>query len=123
LLEWWHSPLRDAAGEYPSQMKCLFGLEACQIFLLQHESDGVIWFNKERFEELSEWVTLLVLLERCPPSLTARTVPTRMGEAERAITLIIKRAQEVGYRSRLFTELPEKIVVRRSPRIKKPVAV
>jgi glycosidase len=109
LLEWWRSPLRDAAGEYLSQMQSLFGLEACQIFLLQHESDGVTWFNKERFEELSEWVTVLLLLERCSAALSSRTVSTRMSEAECAVTLMAKLAYDVSYRSHFFASVPEKI--------------
>ena len=86
--------------------------------MLHHESDGVAWFNKERFEELYEWLTLLLLVEECKAPLSARVVSTRMGEAERAISLGVKLAQDVGYRSRLFVELPEKGVSRSSPKVK-----
>jgi hypothetical protein len=88
--------------------------------MLNHESDGIEWFNKERFEELSEWVILILLLGRCDSSLSARTLSARMGAAERAIMQIAKSAQDVGYRSRLFVGISEKVVIRRTPRVKKP---
>jgi hypothetical protein len=122
LLEWWRSDLRDAAASNLKQMQGLFEREACQAFLLHHESAGVEWFNKERFEALYEWLTLLILVEGCSKSpASARVVSTKMGEAERAISLGVKLAQDVGYRSSLFVELPEEAVKPRVPRIKKLV--
>jgi hypothetical protein len=90
--------------------------------MLNHESGGIVWFNKERFEELSEWVILLLLLGRCDSSLSARALSARMGAAERAITQGAKSAQDVGYRSQLFVVLPVKVVIRRTPRVKKTTA-
>ncbi|MDD2308016.1 MAG: alpha-amylase family glycosyl hydrolase [Desulfuromonadaceae bacterium] len=119
LLQWWRSDERLVAGSNLKQAQSLFGLEACRTFLLDHENDGIEWFNKERFEELSEWVTLLLLLERCDASTPARTVSMRIGAAERAITQGAKSAQDVGYRSQLFVALPVKVVIRRTPRVKK----
>ena len=43
----------------------------------------------------------------------------KMGEAERSIITGAKLAQDVGYRSRLFVELPEKSVQLRVPKVKK----
>ena len=122
LLQWWRSGERDPAGSTLKQMQSLFELEACRTFLLHHDSGGIEWFNKERFEELCEWITLLMLIEGCSVPLTARAVTARMGGAERAICLNVKLAQDVGYRSRLFSELPEKAAVRRTPRVKKPAS-
>jgi len=122
LLEWWRSGERDFAASLLKRMQMLFELEACRKFMLHHESDGVEWFNKERFEELCEWTTLLLLVEGLGATATARTVSTRMGEAERALALGAKLAQDVGYRSRLFMELPEKVVTKRVLRDKKPAA-
>ncbi|MBV5340500.1 MAG: alpha-amylase [Deltaproteobacteria bacterium] len=110
LLQWWCSDELNVAASSLEQMQSLFGVEACRIFMLNHESDGIVWFNKERFEELSEWVILLLLLGRCDASLSARALSARMGAAERAIMQIAKSAQDVGYRSRLFVALPEKVV-------------
>ena len=115
LLQWWRSDERKFVGSTLKQMQSLFELEACRTFLLNHDSDGIEWFNKERFEELCEWISLLVLMEGCSVPLSARAVSARMGRAERAISLSSKLAQDVGYRSRLFSELPDKAVVRRTP--------
>jgi glycosidase len=117
LLQWWRSDEQNVAASSLKQMQSLFGVEACRIFLLNHESDGIEWFNKERFEELSEWVILLLLLGRCDSSLSARTLSTKMGAAERAIMQIAESAQDAGYRSRLFVALPEKVV---GGKLKKP---
>lgn len=122
LLEWSRSDERDSATTTLKQMQMLFKLEACRKFMLNHESDGIEWFNKERFEELCEWITLLLLVEAFSAASSARVVSTRMGEAERSLNLGVKLAQDVGYRSRLFVELPEKAVSRRTSGVKKPVA-
>ena len=122
LLEWWRSDERDSSATALKQMQRIFELEKCREFLLIHESGGVEWFNKERFEELSEWITLLILAEGCSKTSTARAVSMRMGEAECSLVLGAKLAQDVGYRSRLFLKLPEKLAIPRIPRVKKPGA-
>ncbi len=120
LLQWWRSDERDADAGSLKQMQGLFELEACRAFLQHHISDNVAWFNKERFEELHEWLTLLLLVDECTTPVSARAVSTRMGEAERVITRGMKLAQDVGYRSRLFTELSEKAGNRRISKAKTP---
>jgi len=100
-------------------MQSLFELEACRTFLLHHDRRRIEWFNKERFEELCEWITLLMLMEGCSVPLSCQGCYCKNGWAERAISLNVKLAQDAGYRSRLFLELPEKAVVRRTPRVKK----
>lgn len=107
LLAWWRSVGRDATSSTLKQMQGQFELEACQKFLLNHESDGVVWFNKERFEELAEWVTLLLLVEGFKPLSTNGVVSTRIGRAERSLQLMLTLAQDVGYRSRLFARIPD----------------
>ncbi len=121
LLKWWRSDERDSTARNLKQIQGLFDLEACQAFLLNHESEGITWFNKERFEELCEWLMLILLVEECKSPSSARVVTTKMGESERGIALGVKLAQDVGYRSRLFVELPEKAVTRRTLKTKKPV--
>ena len=121
LLEWWRTGRRDTSTSSLKQMQRLFELEACQAFMLHHESDGVAWFNKERFEELFEWLSLLLLLESCAATATARTITTKMGEAERTINLGVKLAKDVGYRSRLFVGHPEKGAVEPVQKKNKPV--
>ncbi|MDD2734374.1 MAG: alpha-amylase family glycosyl hydrolase [Desulfuromonadaceae bacterium] len=116
LLEWWRSNKRNSADTALQQMQALFELETCQVFLQHHESDGIAWFNKERFEELHEWLVLLLLLEDCSASASARTITAKMGEAERAISSGVTLARDVGYRSRLFVDLPEKTGAQRAPK-------
>jgi hypothetical protein len=108
LLQWWRSSERVSAASNLKQLQALFALPAGQAFLQHHVSEGVAWFNKERFEELHEWLTLLLLIDECKTPLVARTVTTKMGEAERALIAGAKLAQDVGYRSRLFEGLPDK---------------
>ena len=119
LLEWWRSGERDSTATVLKQMQKLFESDSGREFLLIHVTDGIEWFNKERFEELSEWLTLILLLDGCNAPLSARIVSTRMGMAERTISLGAKLAQDTGYRSRLFVELPEKVITKRTPLVKK----
>ena len=119
MLQWWRSDERDCAGSHLKKMQDLFRLKACQVFLLHHENDGIDWFNKERFEELQEWVALLSLIDGCSATISPRSLSMKMGEAERSIITGAKLAQDVGYRSRLFVELPEKSVQLRVPKVKK----
>ncbi len=119
LLEWWRSDERNSALGNLQQMQQLFELEVCQAFLLHHVSDGVEWFNKERFEELHEWLTLILLLDECATSLSVRVASKRLEEAERALNSGMKSAMDVGYRSRLFVELSEKVASSSVPKVKK----
>ncbi len=122
LLEWWRGDGRDSTATVLKQMQWLFTPEACRKYLLIHENNGIEWFNKERFEELYEWVMLLLLVDGCDDPLSARIISLRMGETERALRLGAKLAQDVGYRSRLFSELLEQAVSRRTPKDNKPAA-
>ncbi|MDD2850318.1 MAG: alpha-amylase family glycosyl hydrolase [Desulfuromonadaceae bacterium] len=121
LLEWWRTTDRKSAASCLKQTQELFGLEACRKFLQHHESAGVEWFNKERFEELCEWQALLLLVEHCKGAVSSRFVSTKMNEAERAICQGVNLAQDVGYRSRLFVELTEKTETPRTRGAKKTV--
>ncbi len=119
LLEWWRTDARDCTAVSFKGLQQLFELKACRKFLLNHESDGIEWFNKERFEELSEWITLLALLEGCDVPLSTKLASARMGAAERTLDLGIKLAGDAGYRSLLFVGLSEKPIIQRAQRPKK----
>ncbi len=122
LLEWWRLAGDDVGTPGLKGLQKLFTLGACRKYLLHHESEGTEWFNKERFEELCEWVTLLLLVVGGGTVQTARSVSTRAGAAERTLGLAVTLARDVGYRSRLFSDLPEKALKPQQPRGKKPVA-
>ncbi|MDD2365596.1 MAG: alpha-amylase family glycosyl hydrolase [Desulfuromonadaceae bacterium] len=108
LLEWWRSSDGTVTESSQKQMQRLFELEACKSFLLNHESGGVEWFNKERFVELYQWITLLNLLNERTISSSSRFISLKMGEAERDIISGLDMAQVIGYRSRLFVPQTQK---------------
>lgn len=112
LLQWWRADDRNSALSLLKQMQKCFEYSACRKFLLIHESGGIEWFNKERFEELCEWIEPLLLVDGYKTTLSVRVVSMRMGAAERALSQVISMAHDVGYRSRVFTELQEKAVTR-----------
>ncbi|NTV49984.1 MAG: alpha-amylase [Geobacteraceae bacterium] len=113
LLQWGRSEKLDPAMSTLKQMQNFFKLETCRKYLLNHESDGIEWFNKERFEELSEWIMLLMLVDECDMTCSARLVSSKMAKTELSLGTGIKLAQDVGYRSTLFSELPEKVISKR----------
>ena len=78
---------------------------ACREFLQVHESGGVEWFNKESFEELSEWLSILGLLLPDKLSLTAGTLSASMAQAEKELSHYIGLAAHAGYRTGLFLQL------------------
>jgi hypothetical protein len=106
LLEWWQG---ERTANLLKELQRLFELETGRKFLLHHESGGTEWFNKERFEELCEWITLLMLVEECKKPLSARIISTRLGAAERSLSRAVQLARDVGYRSTLFSDLTEKV--------------
>ncbi len=106
LLAWWRKGDRVAGEPLLKQIQGLFDLEACRIFLRYHRSEGVEWFHKERFEELSTWISELTLMEEGSATPSPRGAVARLSAAERAVALVISQGADVGYRSRLFLELP-----------------
>jgi glycosidase len=102
LLEWWRAYGRDGAMTALKQMQMLFQLETCRKFLLNHESGGIEWFNKERFEELVEWLVLLRLLGKAAGCLSAGALTARLSMAERDIRNGADLAAQSGYRTAAF---------------------
>jgi glycosidase len=120
LLEWVDEH-RGLATVDLVEIKRFFGLAACRKFILNHESEGIEWFNKERFEELCVWVTVLHLLDDIEVS-KPNVLSTKTGAAERTIGVAVKLAKDVGYRSRLFTAQSEKGIRKSPPKAKKTAA-
>lgn len=112
MLQWWRADKHDSGLPLLKQLQNSFEYDACRKFMLVHESDGIEWFNKERFEELCEWIGVLLLVDEYKTAPSARAVSMRMGIAERTFSRVILLAQQVGYRSRIFIELPQKAVDR-----------
>lgn len=57
----WNDPLLRDTGE---RLAALLAVREVAEFLLIHESGGVSWFNKERFEELVRWLALRACFEQ-----------------------------------------------------------
>ncbi len=106
LLAWWRQAGRIAGEPLLGQIQRIFDLDACRTFLRYHRSEGIEWFNKERFEELCSWVSQLIAVEEGTAPFSPRMAAARLGAAERSLALVIKQGGDVGYRSRLFMELP-----------------
>jgi len=106
LLEWWRAGAQSAPRRFEhTDMKGIFSLPACRAYLLIHESEGVEWFNKERFEELWEWITFLNVLDGIKSTSSAKTLAGRMAAAELALVQSVELASMSGYKSRLMIEL------------------
>lgn len=104
LLEWWRSAAcTDSRRSNPGIIvPDMFTLPSCRSYLLVHFSGGIEWFNKERFEELYEWLELLNLLDKIATVNTDRALCSRMAAAESAITGTIELAANSGYRCAVF---------------------
>ncbi len=98
---------KDETGELN---KTVFSQPTCGNFMMVHTSGGVEWFNKERFEELSEWLavgSLTLLADKRPAE---RTVAAWMAAAERDLKQRAELAAHAGYRTALFQRLLETAV-------------
>lgn len=81
----------------------LFTIPACRRYLLVHESDGVVWFNRERFQELVAWLFICGLCAALSRRPTGRTLATWLGAAGRELSRLSELAAHTGYRVSLFT--------------------
>ncbi|HEX9078509.1 MAG TPA: alpha-amylase, partial [Desulfuromonadaceae bacterium] len=88
-----------------SHLETVFGDAGCRAFMLVHESSGVEWFNKERFEELLAWLAVASLAERSAKPPAGRTLTAWMNESEEELTRAAELAAHAGYRCGLFLRL------------------
>ena len=119
LLAW----KRD--GDAATSVRTAFETAECCRFMQVHESAGTEWFNKECFEELLEWFSLLSLLESAPGNPAPRTITARLGRLSAEIGRLTELAAHAGYRSglllRLLEPLPPMPVTESATAKKKPV--
>lgn len=85
----------------------VFSRPGSRDFMLVHTSGGVEWFNKERFEELSEWMTVMALARLAEQRPAGRTLSAWLAAAERELKLLAELAGHAGYRTTLFQRLLE----------------
>ncbi|MDD5286898.1 MAG: hypothetical protein PHD54_13670, partial [Desulfuromonadaceae bacterium] len=88
-----------------------FSASASREFMAVHESSGTEWFNKERFEDLAEWLSVLDFLLPDKLQLATSNLSAVAAKAERGLNRSIALAAHAGYRTGLFLDLlrtPEK---------------
>jgi glycosidase len=86
-------------------MERAFASAACCTFMQVHESDGTEWFNKECFEELLEWISIIALMEGAVSKPAVRTISARLGRLAAENRHMSESAAHVGYRSKLLLRL------------------
>ena len=74
-------------------------------FLLVHESGGVEWFNKERFEDLLAWSSAIALSRYAACHPAPRTLSVWLGKSARQCSRLAELAGHAGYRTTLLTQL------------------
>ncbi len=82
-----------------------FATAAGREFLQVHESGGVEWFNKERYEELLEWFSVVTFIACAADKPTERSIATRLGRLAAENTRLIELAILAGYRTTLLLRL------------------
>jgi len=89
------------------QDETVFSQPTCCDFMQVHTSGGVEWFNKERFEELSEWLAVTAIARLAEQRPAGRTVVAWLATAERDLKQRAELAVHAGYRTALFLRLLE----------------
>jgi hypothetical protein len=97
-----------------------FTSAACCTFMQVHESGGVEWFNKERYEELLEWFSLCALLVDSASKPAPRTITARLGVLAAENRRMNELATRAGYRTKLLLKLLEPVAT--LPTISSPAA-
>jgi glycosidase len=82
-----------------------FATPACRNFLLAHESGGVEWFNKERFDDLLVWSSAIALSKYAAHQPAVRTISGWLGRSARQNSRLSEYAAHSGYRTTLLVRL------------------
>ncbi|MDD5285790.1 MAG: hypothetical protein PHD54_08010, partial [Desulfuromonadaceae bacterium] len=88
-----------------AQSAHVFSASACRKFLNVHESRGIEWFNKERFEELAEWLAIRGIIDAGMLPKPSSTISAAMVEAENTLNQSCELAASAGYRTALYRRL------------------
>jgi len=83
----------------------VFKIPSCSRYMLVHESGGVIWFNKERFEALTTWLFIIRLCDMVSRRTAVRTLSAWCGASGRELRRLAELASHAGYRTALFLSL------------------
>jgi glycosidase len=96
-----------------------FTTNAGRTFLQVHESGGTEWFNKERFEDLLEWLSIISIMGHAASAATARSTALRLGRLAVENKRLADLALHTGYRTKLLLRLMEP-VAKHSGIVEKP---
>jgi hypothetical protein len=86
-------------------LESAFSTVAGRNYLQVHVSGGTEWFNKERYEELLEWFSIISLLERIASKPAARTIAAWLVRLSAENREQIELATQAGYRTKLLLQL------------------
>ncbi len=92
-----------------------FEIPACRDFMLIHESEGISWFNKERFEELLIWLCFVDFATPPKSELSAKTISICLKTASAEFCRYQEIAAHAGYRSKLFLSMVEQSTAPATP--------
>jgi hypothetical protein len=83
-------------------MNALFADELAKQFLLVNRSNGEEWFNKERFEDLMQWLYLTDMISLCAQTVDASLTTERFALGYETVIDYISKAESAHYRTDLF---------------------
>jgi hypothetical protein len=82
-----------------------FSTVAGRNFMQVHISGETEWFNKERYEELLEWFSIISIMKLAGSKPAARTIAARLGRMASEYKLLTDLASHAGYRTKLLQQL------------------
>jgi hypothetical protein len=97
--------LLSALLALPEEPAHVFSVSACRAFLAVHESRGVEWFNKERFEELGEWLAITGFIDAGALPKPSSALSAAMVKAEDELNQSYDLAALAGYRTGLYRSM------------------
>lgn len=106
LLAW------EGTGSAPEggvALEKAFATAACSNFMQVHESGGTKWFNKERFEELLDWFSIVALMADAGRKPSPRALSARLGRLDAENRRLSELAALAGYRTKLLMQLLEPV--------------
>ncbi len=98
-------PDKDNDKEGSSErLRCLFADGNVAEFVLLHESGGVEWFNRERFEDLMLWFYLIAVASIREKTVEMKQLPEEMARRHKPVMELISKAETAGYRLDILLE-------------------
>jgi hypothetical protein len=95
----------------------------CRAFMLVHESGGTEWFNKERYEELLKWFSIIALMQCAARKPAPRSVSALLGRLADENRRLAEMAMHAGYRSTLLVLLLQQAASRPAVTVNAPATI